>query len=103
LRNHRRVFVFPVSATVAVSVYSRALQKAAELVGGREKLAKILRVPRDEIDGWIADKSKPPREIFLRVVDLILDESPPAGDASEAQEPSPPRDCATGSSRHYPD
>jgi hypothetical protein len=87
---------------VAVSVYSRAFQKAAEMLGGRDKLAKVLRVPLADIESWIADKAKPPREIFLRVVDLILDESPPAGEASEAHEP-PPRDCAPASSRHHAD
>jgi hypothetical protein len=73
------------------------LQKAADLLGGREKLAKVLRVPLAELDKWIADQSKPPRETFLRVVDLILDESAPSGSEAESHDP-PPRDCAAGSS-----
>lgn len=84
---------------VATSVYSRALQKAAELLGGRAKLAKVLHVPAAEIDKWIADQAKPPREIFLRVVDVILDETAP-GDAGESQEPPPSRDAA-GPREHY--
>jgi hypothetical protein len=87
---------------MAASVYSRALRKAAELLGGRDKLSKILHVPTAEIDKWIADQAKPPREIFLRIVDLILDESGPSGDAGEAQEPPPSRDAA-GSSQRYLD
>jgi hypothetical protein len=79
-------------------VYSRALLRASELVGGRDKLARVLSVPRPEIDKWIAGEAKPPREVFLRVVDLILDETAPAT-GSDAQEP-PPRDAA-GSSEHY--
>ena len=88
----------------AASVYSRALKKAAELVGGREQLAKVLQVPTAEIDRWIADQRKPPREIFLRIVDLILDESRPgASESSEdSLDPQPPQDAA-GSSRRYLD
>jgi len=85
----------------AASVYSRALRKAAELLGGRERLAKALQVPAAEIDKWIADEGKPPRDIFLRIVDLILDESR-AGSGSDPQEPPPPRDAA-GSSQRYLD
>ena len=84
---------------MAASVYSRALQRAAQLVGGREKLAKILRVPRAEIDRWLADEAKPPREIFLRIVDLILDETTPAADTGEKPEP-PARDAAGGRGRY---
>src|SRR3954462_2732021 len=56
----------------AISVYSRALLKAAELLGGRNELAQVLQVPAAQIEKWIADETKPPREIFLRVVDIIL-------------------------------
>jgi hypothetical protein len=83
----------------AASVYSRALRKAAELLGGREKLAKVLHVPAAEIDKWIADQGKPPREIFLRIVDLILDESGSGSDEG-SQDPPPSRDAA-GAPRSY--
>jgi len=82
-----------VSEIVAASVYSRAIQKAADLLGGRDRLAKVLLVPIADIDKWIADKAKPPREVFLRVVDIVLDESGGAG-AGEAFEPPAERDCA---------
>lgn len=60
------------------SIYSRALRKAAQQLGGREKLSRILQVPRTDIDQWIADEAQPPREVFLRIVDLILDDGAPA-------------------------
>ena len=75
------------------SVYSRALQKAAELLGGRDELARVLQVPASEIEKWIAEQSKPPREIFLRVVDIILDETA-AGGTDEAPDAPPGRDAA---------
>ena len=80
------------SAVTAASVYSRALLKAAELLGGRAELARMLQVPGAEIDRWIADEEKPPREMFLRVVDIILDET--SAGASEPAEPPPGRDAA---------
>ena len=83
---------------MTANVYSRALLRAAELAGGRDKLAYTLRVPKAEIDHWIAGESKPPREVFLRVVDLILDET--AGEGSDTPDAPPPRDAA-GSSERY--
>lgn len=82
---------------MSASVYSRALLRAAELLDGRDKLAKALRVPKAELDKWISDEIKPPRELFLRVVDIILDETAGAGEPSDPQD-APPRDAA-GSSR----
>jgi hypothetical protein len=78
---------------VAASIYSRTLQKAAELIGGRDKLCRHLQVPTDVLAAWIDDKKKPPVQAFLRAVDLVLDETPVPGDAEPA-DPSAPRDCA---------
>jgi hypothetical protein len=72
------------------------VRKAAELLGGREKLSRTLQVPLAEIEKWIEDKAKPPREIFLRVVDLIIDDNGVA-DAGPA-DPPPAKDCAPGAS-----
>lgn len=87
---------------MASSVYSRTLQKAAELHGGGKKLARILRVPMKDLEMWIADEAKPPLNVFLRVVDLIIDESGSAPDAAEPGEPPPPRDAGS-SRRRYED
>lgn len=84
-------------ARVTDSVYSRALRKAAELIGGREPLAKILQVSQAQIEVWIADEAKPPRETFLRIVDIILEET--ASGLDEPAEPPPGRDAA-GPSRY---
>ena len=68
---------------MTVSVQSRALRKAAELAGGQKKLAERLGVSVAEIENWIAGRTATPREIFLRVVDLIIDEITPAEGSSE--------------------
>ena len=75
------------------SVYSRTLQKAAEAAGGQKKLARVLRVPLADLEKWLADKDEPPMAVFLKAVDMVLDETTSSG-AGEPGEPPPPRDCA---------
>ncbi|HWA36765.1 MAG TPA: hypothetical protein VG873_02785 [Burkholderiales bacterium] len=75
------------------SVYSRALQKAAELMGSYQKLSRYLQVPAADLQRWIDDKAIPPVAVFLKVIDFILDESPPPAE-SDAGEPPAPRDAA---------
>jgi hypothetical protein len=70
-------------------------------MGGRDQLARVLRVPRDELDKWVGGDAKPPREVFLRVVDIILDETAVGDGANDAPD-SPPRDAA-GSAQRYID
>jgi hypothetical protein len=86
---------------MASSVYSRTFQKAAELAGGNKKLAHQLRVPLADLEKWIADKDVPPMAIFLKAVDLVLDQtsSPPA---SEAGDPPAPRDCGAFGGTSFP-
>jgi hypothetical protein len=74
------------------SVYSRTFVKAAELAGGHKQLARQLRVPLAELEKWIADQDVPPMPIFLRAVDLVLEETSPG--PGEPGEPPAPRDCA---------
>lgn len=78
---------------MTASIYSRALMKAADLLGGRAELARALQVPLADIDHWIAGDSKPPRETFLRVVDIILDETG-GGGADDTSGPPHGRDAA---------
>jgi len=73
------------------SVYSRAVRKAAEMAGGRDELARMLQVARADIEKWILGERKPPREVFLRVVDFLIADSA-GGDSSS--EPPPGRDAA---------
>ena len=90
LRNDARV--------TAASVYSRALAKAAELLGGRAELARMLQLPIADIERWLADDGKPPREVFLRIVDIILDQTGGRG-TDETGEPPRGRD-ASGPNRY---
>jgi hypothetical protein len=73
------------------SVYSRAVRKAAEMAGGREELARRLQVPLGDVDKWILGEKKPPRDVFLRVVDFLIEDS--AGSDSTGEPPAS-RDAA---------
>jgi hypothetical protein len=79
---------------MASSVYSRTLRKAAELMGGQAKLCRHLRVPAAELQKWIDDKAVPPMGIFLRAVDVIIEETPPPADSGGTAPPAP-RDCSS--------
>jgi hypothetical protein len=75
-------------------VYSRTFQKAAELLGGTKKLSRELRVPLADVEKWMAGTAEPPLPVFLKVIDLVLDETQPPGGLSEPPESDPARDCA---------
>jgi hypothetical protein len=98
LRDHLRI-VLTRADEVATSVPIRALQKAAELAGGRKRLAERLGVKGAEIEKWLAGKEALPRDLFLRVVDLIIDEITPPGDPSEPNDAPPSRSSAPSSHR----
>jgi hypothetical protein len=56
------------------SIYSRTLQKAAEKLGGERALGRYLKVPLPDLFVWMSPGSvPPPRDIFLRAVDVVLD------------------------------
>jgi hypothetical protein len=60
---------------VLPSVHSRAVRKAAELLGGRQVLADRLNLARPDIDAWIADERRPTLAELLRIVEVILDQN----------------------------
>lgn len=74
---------------MAASVVSRTLQRAAEVLGGRDKLSRELRVPARDLDRWIAEEAEPPRGVFLRAVDIVLEETPAPGSSEPGDPPSP--------------
>src|SRR2546421_10775005 len=84
---------------VAITVQSRALRKAAELLGGQKRLAERLGVEVEDIEKWSAGTRRTPREIFLRVGDLILDELPSPADSSDPPSEPPPTPSSAPISR----
>ena len=67
-------------------VHSRALRRAAELLGGAQLLCDYLQVPASEMRRWLAGEATPPAGVFFRVVDLIVG----AGATSEPVPCAPP-------------
>jgi hypothetical protein len=60
---------------VAPDTYRAALVRAAELLGGAATLSHRLHVPMAELTRWLAGDGKPSMGTFLRVVDIVLEES----------------------------
>jgi DNA-binding transcriptional regulator YdaS (Cro superfamily) len=81
------------------SVEIRALRKAAQLAGGIKALAKRLDLKERQLDRWLAGKEPIPREHFLRIVDVLLDELAPSADADDGGEPPAPRYSAPSARR----
>ena len=54
-------------------IHRRALQRAATIIGGNEELRTHLGVSETEFSSW-PEKRELPREIFLRLVDIITEE-----------------------------
>ena len=84
---------------MAASVQMRALHKAVEIAGGRRALAGRLGVKAADLEKWMSGKAELPREVFLQVVELIIDELTPDADASESGDPPAPRSSAAWSPR----
>ena len=77
------------------TVYSRTLQKAAELIGGGAELCRYLQVPEPDLKKWLEDRTIPPMGVFLRAVDFIISETPaPSSASSDPGDPPAPRDAA---------
>ena len=51
-----------------------------------------------ELQKWIEDKAAPPIAIFLRAVDLVIDETPPPADSEPGDPPAPREGAAAGDS-----
>ena len=54
-------------------IHKRALRRASEIIGGNEKLVAHLGISDAEFATW-AEKRELPRDIFLRLVDIITEE-----------------------------
>jgi hypothetical protein len=62
----------PTAPPAQVTVYTRVLHRACELVGGVEKLAARLRVPVPTLYRWLDGDAEPPTPVFLRAVDIVM-------------------------------
>jgi GAF domain len=71
-----------------ISVHSLALQRAADLLGGKMRLRELLRVPMSELENWLAGAVAPPLDAFLKAVDVINSPQPPSTTVTLAAGPA---------------
>lgn len=66
-----RVHCPPLSKS-RVTVYSRTLHRACEVLGGLEALSRHLNAPAATLARWIGGLEQPPLDVFLAAVDIVL-------------------------------
>ena len=71
----------PVAPPPRVTVYTRVLHRACQILGGVEQLAVHLRVSVTVVHKWLEGEDVPPSNIFLNAVDLVLPTWGPEDDA----------------------
>ena len=54
-------------------VQSRVLQQAARVVGGYGELQARLDASRDDMISWIRGAAMPPVQIFVKLVEILMD------------------------------
>ena len=47
------------------------LRRAAQIVGDRHVLRRMLRVPMNDLRDWLEGNANPPVHVFLKAVDII--------------------------------
>jgi DNA-binding transcriptional regulator YdaS (Cro superfamily) len=53
------------------TVYARALERAAQVLGSKERLRARLGVKAHELEQWLSGGREPPTEVFLATVDIL--------------------------------
>jgi hypothetical protein len=61
----------PLSKT-HVTVYSRTLHRACEVLGGMAATSQHFGVPAATLARWIGGVEDPPLDVFLKAVDVVL-------------------------------
>ena len=62
----------PTAPPPQITVHTRVLHRACQILGGVERLAEYLKVSRTMVHRWLEGEDVPPSRVFLKAVDLIL-------------------------------
>jgi hypothetical protein len=62
----------PTAPPSQVTVYTRVLHRACQIIGGMEPLAARLRVPVATLYRWLDGEAEPPTPVFLKAVDIVM-------------------------------
>jgi hypothetical protein len=60
---------------MAKDTYVRAVDMAAEILGGQDAVARYLGATPEMVASWAAGQSEPAVKFFLRLVDLIEEQA----------------------------
>ncbi len=71
----------PVAPPPRVTVYTRVLHRACQILGDVDQLASHLRVSVALLYRWLEGDDVPPSHVFLKAVDLVLPTWGPEDDA----------------------
>ena len=71
----------PLAPPPQVTVYTRVLHRACQILGGVGQLARHLKVSPERVHAWLEGEETPPAGVFLQAVDLILPTWGPEDDA----------------------
>ena len=71
----------PLAPPPRVTVHTRVLHRACQVLGGVEQLARHLKVPRATVHAWLEGEDMPPSSVFLQAVDLVVPAWGPEDDA----------------------
>lgn len=71
----------PVAPPPRVTVQTRVLHRACQVMGGVQHLARHLKVTPETLHAWLEGEDVPPAHVFLKAVDLILPTWGPHDDA----------------------
>jgi hypothetical protein len=71
----------PVAPPPKVTVHTRVLHRACQVLGGVHQLARHLGASLDQVHRWLDGDDVPPSRIFLKAVDLVLPTWGPEDDA----------------------
>ena len=58
---------------MARGVHAKALERAASILGGEETLRAALQAEPTAFERWKSGEEEMPQEVFLRIVDIIVD------------------------------
>jgi len=60
-------------------LYARCTKRAAELLGGYAELGAYLSISPVILKRWAQGLATPPSDVFLKIIDIVLSDGPPAG------------------------
>ena len=66
-----------------LTVHARALQRAAEILGGKERLRAHLGASMRDVEAWLSGAERAPTDVFLMAVDVIASNRASAADIRE--------------------